>query len=170
MGTDAAAMQLSLLATQERVEPTRASSPSRAKRQTKPPAVSLKTAQPAPNSCEVGFVERRSVRSRRPPGFGGRRATDRVEACPLDAARSVALATSAALPNAPLPPENELWDLRAAARFLKMSTSWVYKRVEDGILPVTRVNGYSLRFDPAALREWVAKNGSARRPVKRKTN
>jgi excisionase family DNA binding protein len=67
-----------------------------------------------------------------------------------------------------LPPENELWDLRAAARFLKMSTSWVYKRVEDGSLPVTRMNGYSLRFDPAALREWVVKNGSDCRSVKRR--
>ncbi len=69
---------------------------------------------------------------------------------------------------AKLPPENELWDLRAAARFVKMSASWVYKRVEEGTLPVVRLNGYALRFDPTALREWVAKNGNVRRAVRRK--
>jgi len=37
-----------------------------------------------------------------------------------------------------------------------MSTSWVYKRVEDGTLPVARLNGFALRFEPAALREWAA--------------
>jgi excisionase family DNA binding protein len=87
----------------------------------------------------------------------------RAAAAPRAAAPAFIAATSV-----PLPPENELWDLRAAARFLKLSTSWVYKRVEDGSLPVTRVNGYSLRFDPAALRAWVAKNGTTRRAVKRK--
>jgi hypothetical protein len=34
-----------------------------------------------------------------------------------------------------LPPENELWDVRAAARFLRRSVSWVYHHVEDGTLP-----------------------------------
>jgi excisionase family DNA binding protein len=83
-------------------------------------------------------------------------------------AEAARAARSIRSPNVPLPPENELWDLRAAARFLKLSTSWVYKRVEDGTLPVTRVNGYSLRFEPAALREWVARSGSSRDVVKRK--
>jgi excisionase family DNA binding protein len=159
-------MQLSLLAPQGEVEPARTSSPARAKRQTKLPAPSLKR-QPASKPGETGLIERRSGRGRRPPGSGGRRGTDRVEARPAEAARAAAPA-SAAQPNALLPPENELWDLRAAARFLKLSTSWVYKRVEDGTLPVTRVNGYSLRFEPAALREWVAKNGSSRGVVNRK--
>jgi excisionase family DNA binding protein len=166
MQIHATATQLSLLASQEDAEATRPSSPSRAKRKTKLAAASLEPAQPAAKPDEPGFAERRTGRSRRPPGSGGRRAADRVEARPAEAARAAAPPTSA--PNAPLPPENELWDLRAAARFLKMSTSWVYKRVEDGSLPVTRVNGYSLRFEPATLREWVAKNGSARRAVKRK--
>jgi excisionase family DNA binding protein len=93
--------------------------------------------------------------------------TARVEARPAGAARAAATASARAPDESTLPPENELWDLRAAARFLKLSTSWVYKRVEDGSLPVTRVNGYSLRFDPAALREWVAKNATTRRAVKR---
>ena len=34
-----------------------------------------------------------------------------------------------------LPPETELWDIVHAAQFLKMSVSWVYKRVESGDLP-----------------------------------
>jgi excisionase family DNA binding protein len=130
------------------------------------PPASIKR-QPASKPGKPGFIERRSGRGRRPLGSGGRRAADRVDARPAEAARAAATA-SASHPNAPLPPENELWDLRAAARFLKLSTSWVYKRVEDGTLPVTRVNGYSLRFEPAALREWVAKNGSTRRAAKRK--
>lgn len=166
MGTHAAATQLSLLASHEEVEPARPTSRFRAKRPAKPRAASSRPAQPDAKPGEVGFVERRSGRSRRPLGLGGRRATDRVESRCAEAAR-VAPA-SIRSPNASLPPENELWDLRAAARFLKLSTSWVYKRVEDGTLPVTRVNGYSLRFEPSALREWVANNGSSRGVMKRK--
>lgn len=63
-----------------------------------------------------------------------------------------------------LPPENELWDLKHAALFLKMSESWVYKRVADGTLPVRRLNGFSLRFEPSELRAWAASNvGGGRR-------
>jgi len=63
----------------------------------------------------------------------------------------------------PLPPDDELWDVRAAARFLKRSVSWVYHRVEDGTLPVRRLGGWGLRFIPGELRAWVATDG-ARRP------
>jgi hypothetical protein len=45
-----------------------------------------------------------------------------------------------------LPPDNELWDVHAAARFLKRSVSWVYHRAEDGTLPVKRIGGWGLRF------------------------
>ena len=55
----------------------------------------------------------------------------------------------------PLPPDNELWDVRAAARFLKRSVSWVYHRAEDGTLPVKRLGGWGLRFIPAEVRAWV---------------
>ncbi len=41
-----------------------------------------------------------------------------------------------------LPPDNELWDVHAAARFLKRSVSWVYHRAEDGTLPVKRLGGW----------------------------
>ena len=40
---------------------------------------------------------------------------------------------------ASLPPDNELWDVHATARFLKRSVSWVYHRAEDGTLPVKRI-------------------------------
>ena len=49
-----------------------------------------------------------------------------------------------------LPPDNELWDVHAAARFLKRSASWVYHRAEDGTLPVKRLGGWGVRFIPNA--------------------
>ncbi len=54
-----------------------------------------------------------------------------------------------------LPPDNELWDVHAAARFLKRSASWVYHRAEDGTLPVRRLGGWGIRFIPGELRAWV---------------
>lgn len=62
----------------------------------------------------------------------------------------------------PLPPDDELWDVRAAARFLKRSVSWVYHRAEDGTLPVKRLAGWGVRFIPAELRAWV-RDGGVRR-------
>ncbi len=59
----------------------------------------------------------------------------------------------------PLPPDNELWDVHATARFLKRSVSWVYHRAEDGTLPVKRIGGWGLRFIPAELRAWVEASG-----------
>jgi hypothetical protein len=54
-----------------------------------------------------------------------------------------------------LPADDELWDVRAAARFLKRSVSWVYHRAEDGTLPVRRLAGWGIRFIPGELRAWV---------------
>ncbi len=72
-------------------------------------------------------------------------------------------ARSSARP-ASLPPENELWDVHAAARFLKRSASWVYHRAEDGTLPVRRLGGWGIRFIPAELRAWVESGaGDSRR-------
>jgi len=59
-----------------------------------------------------------------------------------------------------LPPDNELWDVRAAARFLKRSVSWVYHKAEDGTLPVRRLDGWGVRFIPAELRAWVERGAS----------
>lgn len=63
----------------------------------------------------------------------------------------------------PLPPDNELWDVHATARFLKRSVSWVYHRAEDGTLPVKRIGGWGVRFIPAELRAWVEASGEAKR-------
>ena len=62
-----------------------------------------------------------------------------------------------------LPPDNELWDVRAAARFLKRSVSWVYHRAEDGTLPVKRLDGWGVRFIPGELRAWVDSGAAGRR-------
>jgi predicted DNA-binding transcriptional regulator AlpA len=70
------------------------------------------------------------------------------------------IAASAGEPQ--LLPDNELWDVRAAARFLKRSVSWVYHKAEDGTLPVKRLGGWGLRFIPADLRAWVEAGGAAR--------
>jgi len=69
------------------------------------------------------------------------------------AAREASPARKVRLP--PLPPDDELWDVRAAARYLKRSVSWVYHRAEDGTLPVRRLGGWGLRFIPGELRAWV---------------
>jgi excisionase family DNA binding protein len=46
-----------------------------------------------------------------------------------------------------------LWDVNDVARYLKASRSWVYHRVEAGLLPCLRVGGL-LRFDPEHVRAW----------------
>lgn len=65
-------------------------------------------------------------------------------------------------PPAPLPPDGELWDVHAAARFLRRSVSWVYHRAEDGTLPVKRLAGWGVRFIPSELRAWVESGGGRR--------
>jgi len=86
-----------------------------------------------------------------------RSALDERVVSPADAPRNAA----------PLPPDNELWDVHAAARFLRRSVSWVYHRAEDGTLPVKRIGGWGLRFIPAELRAWVEASGEPRRKVAR---
>jgi excisionase family DNA binding protein len=48
----------------------------------------------------------------------------------------------------------KLWDAKDAARYLKVSRSWVYQRAEAGLLPCLRVGGL-LRFDPATVRAFA---------------
>jgi len=67
-----------------------------------------------------------------------------------------------ALPTA-LPPDSELWDVHAAARFLGRSVSWVYHKAEDGTLPARRLGGWGIRFIPGELRTWVASDGRGAR-------
>jgi hypothetical protein len=87
----------------------------------------------------------------------GADARGRVRKSPAEAVRHPTAAVAA------LPPDNELWDVRAAARFLKRSVSWVYHRAEDGTLSVKRLGGWGLRFVPGELRAWVESGGAAKR-------
>jgi excisionase family DNA binding protein len=48
-----------------------------------------------------------------------------------------------------------LWDVEAVARFLRVSRSWVYHRAQAGQIPCLKIGGL-LRFDPAAIRTWLA--------------
>jgi excisionase family DNA binding protein len=92
------------------------------------------------------------MRPEAPPkaGAGGARGASIEEA-----KRSERLRTAPPVVAMPLPPENELWDVHAAARYLKRSVSWVYHKAEDGTLPVKRLGGWGVRFVPAELRAWV---------------
>ncbi len=47
-----------------------------------------------------------------------------------------------------------LWDARQVAAFMNVSRSWVYQRVEAGLLPHVRL-GALVRFEPAAIRKFV---------------
>lgn len=47
-----------------------------------------------------------------------------------------------------------LWKVADVARFLRCSTSYVYKAVERGELPVIRF-GAMVRFNPEAIRTFV---------------
>lgn len=46
-----------------------------------------------------------------------------------------------------------VWKVGDVAKFLKMSPSWVYARVEDNSIPHTRL-GSSIRFDPDEVKTW----------------
>ena len=88
----------------------------------------------------------------------------RVPARSANISQGPAASRAASAPPGPssLPPDDELWDVRAAARYLKRSVSWVYHRAEDGTLPVRRLGGWGLRFIPGELRASV-ESGDARR-------
>jgi excisionase family DNA binding protein len=51
-------------------------------------------------------------------------------------------------------PEESLWRVQDVARFLAVSTSWVYMAARSGALPPVRV-GRSVRFRPGLVRALV---------------
>ena len=59
-------------------------------------------------------------------------------------------------------PDDQLWTVPDVAKFLRASTSWVYKAAERDQLPSIRI-GAMLRFDPTAIRSWLnaRKRGTA---------
>jgi excisionase family DNA binding protein len=63
------------------------------------------------------------------------------------------------LPGGPQDPaEEDLWSVERTARFLGMSTHWIYKATERGELPYLRI-GSRLRFDPTTLKTWARTRG-----------
>lgn len=117
---------------------------------------------------EAEPVARRVVRppaARRPrkaleARAGGSPVVAEAPAARTPAAPPAEAAGRPARPPVALPPDDELWDVHAAARFLKRSVSWVYHRAEDGSLPVRRLGGWGLRFIPGELRAWVESGGA----------
>ena len=60
-----------------------------------------------------------------------------------------------------------LWTVAEVAAFLKVSRSWVYHRLESGLLPHIRVGGL-VRFEPSAIRAHVSAGCSS--PATRATS
>lgn len=54
-----------------------------------------------------------------------------------------------------------LWKVQDVARFLSMSSSWVYKEAEAGRLPCVRI-GAALRFWPEEIRAFLARQRAPR--------
>jgi excisionase family DNA binding protein len=59
-----------------------------------------------------------------------------------------------------VPVDNGLWTVAEVAAFLKVSRSWVYHRLESGLLPHIRVGGL-VRFDPSTIRAHVSAGSSS---------
>ena len=110
----------------------------------------------AASAAEPGSGQARTKPAAKAPGTPARLAPGRAR--PKVARMSASPRGEPAGPSA-LPPDDELWDVHAAARFLKRSVSWVYHRAEDGSLPVKRLAGWGLRFIPGELRAWVESGG-----------
>ena len=60
--------------------------------------------------------------------------------------------------------DDELWDANDAARYLKVSRSWIYQRADAGLLPSLRIGGL-LRFDPAGVRAFARGETHAPKPL-----
>jgi predicted DNA-binding transcriptional regulator AlpA len=117
---------------------------------------------PEPKAEPVARRAARPRATRRPRKALGARPGGSPVGAEAPAARTstAEAAGRSAAPPASLPPDDELWDVHAAARFLKRSVSWVYHRAEDGSLPVRRLGGWGLRFIPGELRAWVESGGA----------
>jgi excisionase family DNA binding protein len=62
-----------------------------------------------------------------------------------------------------------LWTVKQAAQYLSMSPSYVYKAAQRGRIPCIRI-GAAIRFEPAALREWVRAQGEMPAALTKITN
>lgn len=61
-----------------------------------------------------------------------------------------------------LPPDEDLWDVKRAAKFLGLSVDGVYRAAERGDIPSVRLVNRR-RFVPEQLRTWAARGGSLSR-------
>lgn len=116
-----------------------------------PRAEAATAAEPGSGQARPSVAKAPGAPARQAPG----RARPRMD-------RTSAVQRSDAAGPTALPPDDELWDVHAVARFLKRSVSWVYHRAEDGSLPVKRLAGWGLRFIPGELRAWVGSGGARR--------
>jgi excisionase family DNA binding protein len=53
-----------------------------------------------------------------------------------------------------------LWTVKDVAAYLGFKKSWVYARVDEGVLPHLRIVG-RIRFDPDAVRAWALQQGGS---------
>lgn len=51
-----------------------------------------------------------------------------------------------------------LWKYSDLAKFLCVSEDKLRRNVMNGEIPYIKVAGRTVRFDPAQIREWLAKN------------
>lgn len=56
-----------------------------------------------------------------------------------------------------IPDGERLWNARECAKYLNVSVKWVYRHVESGALPCSRLGGTTIRFHPQRVREYAAK-------------
>ncbi len=61
-----------------------------------------------------------------------------------------------------LPPDEDLWDVKRAAKFLGLSADGVYRAAERGDIPSVRVLNRR-RFVPEQLRAWAARGDTPSR-------
>jgi excisionase family DNA binding protein len=54
-----------------------------------------------------------------------------------------------------------LWDANDVATYLKVSKTWVYQRVEAGLIPYHRIGGL-VRFEPEEVRAFALQPASPR--------
>jgi excisionase family DNA binding protein len=53
-----------------------------------------------------------------------------------------------------------LWTVKETAEYLRMSSSWLYKKVEEGDFPCVRLGPNTVRFVPAQVREYMTRAGT----------
>lgn len=107
------------------------------------------------DQSSFGWITEGTASPATPPAGAPNRSTPATPKAPAPGRAPRARAARASASEAQLPPDNELWDVHAAAKFLKRSVSWVYHKAEDGTLPARRLGGWGIRFVPRELRAWV---------------